>query len=147
LKRFALWLIAMGGGILAIGLSGVVAEVGNAHDARAPWLVIYLVSLSYCAIPALDAAAQLSTGMRGILILRRVVTIPLIITALTTLMPLALVVTDVSQMERPSLMGALIATVILAPFVWYYLSLYRRLGRALTGISRQTKGTAEIKST
>ena len=138
MKRFVLWLIAVGGGILALGLSGAIAEIGKAHDARVPWLVTFVVSLSYCSIPALDAAAQLSTGMRAIRAVRYVVTIPLIVTALTTLMPLALVATDILQTAWESLLGASIAALILAPFAWYYLSLYRRLGRALIGITRSS---------
>jgi len=68
----------------------------------------------------------------------------LIVTALTTLTPLALVATDIFRMEWLSLPGALIATILLAPFVWYYLSLYRRLGKALTSMIEQRKETAEV---
>lgn len=152
MKRVILWLIAVGGGILVVSLSAVVADVGHAHDARVPRLVIFIVSFSYCAIPVLDAAAQLASGITAMRVIRRVVLLPLIVTALTAFTPLAIVATDIVateivQMEWLSLLGALIAAILLIPFVWYYVSLYRRLGRTIAGVIEQAKETAGIKST
>jgi hypothetical protein len=140
-KRFILLLVAIGGGILAIGLSAAVAKVGNAHDSRVPWLVMFLVSLSYAAIPALDATAQLLTGLRAVRIVRRIVLIPLIVTVLVALIPVGVAGSALLKTDWQNLIGSLIAALIFTPFAWYYRSLYRRLGRTLTDISEQTKRT------
>jgi hypothetical protein len=131
MKRFFLWLVVVGGGILAVALAAALARVAHDHTAMAPWPVMFGVALSYSAIPALAAASRLIRGRAALRILARVILLPMTVTALAVVPPLTVAGMALFQPGWQNLLGALMAAIILAPFAWYYLSLYRRLGRLL----------------
>jgi len=95
-----------GSGILAVTLSVALARVGIEHNAKVPWLGMFIVCLSYSAIPALEAAAQIAVGITARRIVRGIIMTPMIVTALATIPPLVIVVTSVIHGDWPNCIGA-----------------------------------------
>jgi hypothetical protein len=148
-SRFFLWLVVVGGGILGVAVAGAVARVAAGALTRGAvtqggalsWSMAFILALSYSAVFALAAAGRLVRAQKALRALRLVLLLPLTVTSLAVIPPLVVAVKAAFEPGWQNLLGALIAAAISIPFAWYYLSLYRRLGRLLAGQIRQVAGS------